>query len=88
MEQVLIPRRGFFQPAPDSELHSLDADHAFFSKCIDDDGGKFNCLQQFQSNNWLCHIQFEIPRLPAQRNRHIAADDMRRDLDDRFAENG
>jgi hypothetical protein len=65
----------------------LDADDAFFSQCIDRISGKFNRLEQFKRNNWHRHIQFEIPRLAAKRNRRVAADNMSRDLDDRFTEN-
>ena len=49
--------------------------------------GGFNRLEQFKRNNWHRHIQFEIPRLAAKRNRRVAADNMSRDLDDRFTEN-
>jgi hypothetical protein len=59
----------------------------FSVNAFDPVGGKFDCLQQFERNNWHCHIQFEIPRLAAERNGRVAADHMSRDLNNRFAEN-
>lgn len=64
----------------------LDADDAFFSQCIDRINGKFNRVEHFKRNNWYRHIQFEIPRLAAKRNRRVAAGDVSRDLDDRCTE--
>ena len=78
--QCLLPWRGFFQPAPGSELRSRRCRRRIFSEGIDYVGAELNGLQQFERNNWHCHIQFEIAGLIAEGNRRVTADDMSRNL--------